>query len=389
MNKRLLFIVNVDWFFLSHRIDVALAAQREGYQVHIAVGITDHQELLESHDLHVHPLKLKRGYSGLLSELRAFFEIRRLMRAVQPDLVHLVTIKPVIYGALALRFQSRVGIVCAISGLGHLFVIRGMFSRVRRALIAALYRLALSAPKLLVIFQNQDDRKLLCKLTGLRESQTRMIKGSGVDLKQFQATDPPPGSPKVVLASRFIADKGIWDFVRAATLLKARKIDVVLCLVGFIDTDNPTSLTENDLLSIRQDGLVEIWGKRSDMARVFSQASIVVLPSFYAEGLPKVLMEAAASGRPVITTNTPGCRDAIDDGVTGLLVPPRSSVALAAAIEKLVIDHELRLNMGQAARAKAVREFDIKTVVQLHLQAYQAVLSADGPAPALTTNGRT
>lgn len=374
MNKRLLFVANVDWFFLSHRLPVALAAMREGYQVHVATGITDRLAELQSYGLTVHPLRMRRGRASIVNEWIAFFELFYLLRAVKPDLVHLVTIKPVLYGGIAARLTGTRAVVAAISGLGFVFVDSGVRARLRRLVVGGLYRLALGKAALKVIFQNENDRDCLVQLARLPYSRQTIIRGSGVDLSQYVPTPLPAGVPVIVMACRLISDKGVWEFIEAARLLRQRSVASRLCLVGSIDADNPASLSNTDLARIRAEGIVELWGQRSDMAHVMAQAHVVALPSYYGEGLPKVLIEAAACGRAVVTTDMPGCRDAVLPGQSGLLVPARDAVALANTLQLLIEDPLRCAEMGRAGRALAQREFDLACVVARHLSIYRELL---------------
>jgi glycosyltransferase involved in cell wall biosynthesis len=374
MSGRLLFVVNVDWFFLSHRLPIALAAKQAGHEVHVATTITDRLAELQSHGFHLHPLGLRRGHAGLLAELGMSFELWRLFRQVKPDLVHLVTIRPVILGGLAARLAGVPAVLAAIAGLGHVAVDRGLRARLRRWLVGGLYRLALGGRVVKVIFQNDNDRSCLQRLVGLAAGQCELIRGSGVPLDSFVPRPLPEGVPVVVMACRLIADKGVWEFIAAARQLKLAGREFRACLVGSIDPDNPTSLTAVELESIRTEGVVELWGERADMPQVYAASSLVVLPSSYGEGLPKVLIEAAACGRAIITTDHPGCRDAVLPGVSGVLVPPRDPVALAKAIDALLMDREVCGSMGQAGRRLAEQEFDLDAVVARHLEIYRSLL---------------
>jgi len=374
MKRKLLFVVNVDWFFMSHRLPIALAALRQGYEVHLATAITDQLASLQQQGLVVHPILHDRSGANPIRAARVFFQIFLVFLKVRPDMVHLVTIKPVLLGGIAARLAGVPAVVAAISGLGYVFTQRSWASRLRRWLVAALYRLALRHKNIKVIFQNQHDRATLNELADLKSDQVEMIRGSGVELDVFQVRPVPAGVPVVVLAARLLGDKGVREFVQAARRLQQKGISVRCCLVGAIDPGNPSSLTEKELAAWRSEGIVELWGQRDDMPQVLSQASIVVLPS-YREGLPKVLLEAAACGRSVITTDVPGCRDAIEPGITGLLVPVRDAVALADAIESLINDPARRLAMGAAARKLAVQAFDIQQVVARHLQIYQHLIN--------------
>lgn len=364
-----MFVVNVDWFFISHRLPIALGALEQGYEIHIVCGETGRLKELEKLGLIVHPLTIVRGKAGIGSSLKTFLEILSLFKRVHPDIVHLVTIKPVLFGGLAARLVGIKGVVAAVSGLGFVFVDSGLKARLRRMVVGLLYRLALGKKNLKVIFQNPDDLNCLCSLTGIQNDKTEMIRGSGVDLSKYPETLASSGVPLVVLVARLLNDKGVMEFVGAAKQLKCQGYQARFCLVGDIDPDNPSSLTADDLVSIEANGDVELWGYRSDIPAVLSSATVVVLPS-YREGLPKVLLEAAAAGRAVVTTDVPGCRDAVEEGVTALLVPSRSSTDLAEAIASLLDNPACCSTMGLAGRKLAEREFDVSKVVERHLKIY-------------------
>lgn len=375
MKKKLLFVVNVDWFFLSHRLPIAIEAIKQGYEVHLATCITDKLDELLSHALIVHPVNIGRSSTSLSAEARTFWSLLKVFRTVRPHIVHLVTIKPVIFGGIASRLTGTPGVVAAISGLGFVFLAKGWKALVIRTLVGVSYRLALGKRNIKVIFQNTSDRETLMQVSGLQREKAVMISGSGVDLSAYAAKPLPQGVPVVVMAARLLRDKGVHEFVSAAQLLKHRGIEAHFWLVGDPDTGNPASVNDADLSFWRSEGVIELFGHRNDMANVFAQSHIVVLPS-YGEGLPKVLVEAAANGRAVITTDCPGCRDAIIPNVTGVLVPPRDAVALADAIQRLLQDHTLRECMGQAGRQLAEREFAIEKVVSAHLAVYRDLLES-------------
>ncbi|MBC07612.1 glycosyltransferase family 4 protein [Thalassospira sp.] len=372
MGKRLLYVVNVDWFFLSHRLPLAIAAQKQGFEVHVAVSITDGMKSLEECGFTVHKISISRGKSNLLKEIKAFIQVFKVFFNVKADVVHLVTIKPVIYGGIAARILGVRRLVAAISGLGHTFVAKGIKASLLRSVVAVAYRIALSHRNQTVIFQNSTDLDCLTRLAGLSTKDTKIIKGSGVDLRSYEMSDLPGGMPRVVMACRLLSDKGVWQFVEAARILKVRGVRARFELVGDIDPGNPTSLSLEDLQDIDREGIVERLGYRSDIVNVMKEATIVTLPSFYGEGLPKVLIEAAASGRPIVTTDMPGCRDAVKDGVTGVIIPPRDSISLADALQNLLENPALCISMGRAGREKAEKEFDIDKIVQEHIDIYQS-----------------
>lgn len=370
MPKILLFVVNVDWFFTSHRMPVALAAKKEGYEVHVATGITTKLEELRENGLIVHELNLKRNGASIFNGLSSLVELTGLFRRIRPDVIHLVTIKPVLLGGVAARITGSPAVVAAVSGLGYVFTAQGLSAQLRRWVISQVYRVVLSNRRLKVIFQNEDDRRILCDFARLNSERSILIRGSGVDLSAYRFSSLPDGVPVVMMAARLLFDKGVTEFVEAARIIRARKISARFVLVGSIDEANPTSLNAGHLAQIAKDGIVELWGHRADMANVLAEATIVVLPS-YREGLPKVLIEAAACGRPVITTDVPGCRDAILPDTTGLLVPVRDADGLARALEILLFSRDACRKMGIAGRRLAEEVFDLKNVVDMHLSLYK------------------
>ena len=217
-SRRLLFVVNVDWFFLSHRLPIALEAIRQGYDVHIATGLTDKKCELERQGLVVHPLGLDRSSAGFGNARRTTAQLWQIFRAVRPDVVHLVTIKPVLFGGLVARLAGVPGVVAAVSGLGFVFMASGAKATVRRWLVGAMYRAALGHQNVKVIFQNADDLRRLAEVARLPAAKLAMIRGSGVDLTRYASTQLPGGVPVVVLAARLLADKGVREFVQAARL---------------------------------------------------------------------------------------------------------------------------------------------------------------------------
>lgn len=376
--KKLLFVVNVDWFFMSHRLPIALEAARAGYDVHIATVLTDKQVELAAYGFTLHALKFGRSDAGLRNAWSTFWQLYRLFKGLHPDIVHLVTIKPVLLGGLAARLADVPAVVAAVSGLGYVFLARGLKARIQRWIVGALYRLALAHDNVKVIFQNEDDRAAVSGLARLPVERTVIIRGSGVDLDHYHLTPLPPPPTVVLLAARLISDKGVREFVEAARILRCSNVEghskARFVLVGSIDPANPSSLTQNELTAWSDEGCVELWGFRQDMRSTLAAASVVVLPS-YREGLPKILIEAAACGRAVVTTDVPGCRDAIEPGVTGLLAPPRDAVSLARIIGALIENPARYRAMGIAGRQLAERVFDLRQVVSSHMHIYKLLSS--------------
>ena len=374
MKRKLLYVVNVDSFFVSHRLPIALSAIQQGYEVHIATVLTDCKSLLESQGLVVHPIHLPRSSNGIFSVCQTFNQIRSLFINLQPDLVHLVTIKPVLWGGLVARIVGVPAVVSSVSGLGFVFLAKGFFSSIRRLLVNWLYIIALGHRNIRVIFQNVDDLDHIRKNTKLPLSKTNLIIGSGVSLDSFSYKSLPKGKPVVLMASRILTHKGILEFVEVARSLHKEGVKARFVLVGEPDPGNPASINILKINAWVSEGILEYWGHRQDMPKVLLTASIVVLPS-YREGFPKVLMEAASCGRAIVTTDVPGCRDAIKSGVTGLLVPVQDSIALAKAIKYLLFNPGRLVDMGLAGRKLAENSFDVRKVVAKHMQIYKDLIN--------------
>lgn len=370
----LLIVVNDPMFFLSHRLPIALAALNSGYRVHVATAAGEGSEQISKHGLIHHVIPLSRSGNNPFQEIVSICSIWRIVRKLKPDIVHLVTIKPVLYGGIAARLAKVPGVVAAISGLGSVFVARGFRAGLLRALVKRMYRLILRHPNLYLIFQNPDDREVLSGIGLLNTDRSVLIRGSGVSIEDYPLKPEPDGDPVVAFASRLLKEKGVCEFIKAARLLNHRGVRARFWVIGKSDPGNPASITEEEIKALSRENIVEFLGYRNDIPDLFSEVNIVTLPSYYGEGLPKVLLEAAASGRAVITTDHPGCRDAIESGRTGLLVPVRDHIALADAIEHLLKDSELRLNMGRAGRELAQKEFAIEKVINAHMNVYQSLL---------------
>ncbi len=374
--KRILFLVNTAEFFLSHRMPLAVAAKKAGYEVHIASASGAAVAIIQAMGFKHHEIAFVRSGQNPLVEMKTIVQLFKLFRRLGPDVLHLITIKPVLYGGLAARIAGVPSVVSAVSGLGTVFIAGSIVAKFRKWVVTRLYSVAFKQKRLAVIFQNPDDRQALLSSRALQESETRIIRGSGVALSDYPFRSEPEGESVVVMASRLLKDKGVFEFVEAASILRERGVTVAMRLIGSPDPGNQTSVTEQDVKRWHEDGVVRTLGYRSDIADQYADANIVCLPS-YREGLPKSLVEAAACGRAVVTTDVPGCRDAIIPGKTGLLVPVRNAVALADAIQSLIEDSDLRIRMGQAGRKLAEDAFAIEKIVDQHLRIYED-LQGDG-----------
>lgn len=296
----------------------------------------------------------------------------RLYRREKPDLVHHVALKPVTFGALAARLARVPAQVNAVAGLGWLFTSSNGVVRLIRPILRSILARLLNQPHSLTIVQNPEDKALL-ECSGVQATRLRLIRGAGVDTQIFYPVMPPPGPVFIVLVARMLWDKGVGDFVEAARLLTAAGVNARFVLVGDPDPANPASVPESTLRSWHGRHGVEWWGRREDVPAVLQAAHIACLPSSYGEGLPKSLLEAAACSLPIVTTDAPGCREVVRDGVNGLLVPIRDAAALTAALKKLIDNAELRRSMGEQSRLRAETEFGLGTVIARTLAVYREV----------------
>jgi glycosyltransferase involved in cell wall biosynthesis len=371
--KKLLFIVNVDWFFISHRLPIALAAIEKGFEVHLACGITDRKRELETLGIVVHPISISRSGTSILKEITVLKEMNAVVKNILPDIVHLVTIKGAIYGGLVTRFKDIKVRVASISGLGFVFIDEGIKARLIKFLVTKLYRLALKSPNTRVIFQNENDKKLFIENKIIKSDQSHIIRGSGVDLERYQYLPEPSGEKVIMFLARLLKDKGLVEFCDAGIALRKSGFEGKFVLVGDIDLHNPNSITQAELNNYVRSGYIEHWGFSKNVPEVIATSHIMVLPS-YREGLPKSLIEAAACGRAVITTNVPGCRDAITPNETGLLIPIKSPQAIVDAIKTLCGNNDKRKVMGKKGRALAESCFDVTDVIDIHLSIYKGTV---------------
>ncbi len=373
---RILFVVNQDWFFLSHRLPLARAAQGAGAEVVVVAGDSGKGAAIKAVGFEFLPMPISRKGLNPVEELRTFRFLRRTYRRLQPDLVHHVTIKPVLYGGIASRLVGGMAVVNAVSGLGYAFTSSDVRARALRPILRILYRLALAHPRSRTILQNPEDLSDLVNIGVVGKDRATLIRGSGVDCSRFQPVPEPEGRPIVMLASRMLWDKGVREFVDAARLITAEDQIPRFVLVGEPDFGNPSAIPVAQMQAWSREGAVEWWGQRDDMPAVLAQASVVVLPTMYGEGVPKILLEAGAVGRPIVATDVRGCREIVRTGVNGLLVAPGNGAELARAIKALLASRDLRVQFGRAGRAIAVAEFAEDLVVRKTLDVYRDLLGA-------------
>jgi glycosyltransferase involved in cell wall biosynthesis len=376
-NRKLLFVVNSIYTFISHRLPIALKAKEVGYDVHVISPTPEGQEKIAMHGLTHHLVDLSRSGTALISELKGFNQLRKTILQIQPDILHTVAIKSVIYGSIINRYFLKKSCVSAVPGMGYSFLGQSQKQKLFQSMLVNLYKLGLKGKNNTVIFQNQDDKQFFESNRILGNSAVELIKGSGVCLKQFSYTPEPESSKiKVVLPARMLWDKGVGEFIEAAKIIAKLDPQLHFILAGDSDPGNRASITNEQLKVWQQLPNVTWLGHQQNMAAVYQECHIVCLPS-YREGMPKALLEAAACGRAVITTDVPGCREAIIPNVSGFLVPVRNVSVLQARLLELAASPELRQQMGKAGRKLAEESFCINSVVNKTLDIYQSALSGD------------
>ena len=368
--KTLAFFVTEDWYFCSHRLPLAVAAKNAGYTVYVITRVRSHGAEIEAAGLNLIPLELSRRSKNPFVEAGVIRRLARIYRDIKPDIVHHIAVKPVIYGSIAARLAGVPAVVNAMAGLGFLFSSTKLTARLLRPVIRLLFAFLLNNARTIVILQNPDDVEVLCGSGSVDRRRIRLILGSGVDVDVYRYQQESAEIPVVLLASRLLWDKGVGEFVQAAGHIKQQGIAARFVLAGDGDDENPASISSQQLREWHEAGDVECWGRRNDMPEVFAEVHVVCLPTAYGEGVPKVLIEAASCGRPIVATDAPGCREIVIDGSNGILIPVKDVDALVIAIGKLLESPELRTQMGQAGRELVREKFSLDQVIKETLAVY-------------------
>lgn len=374
MKDKLFVVVNVDWFFLSHRKDVALAAKEAGWNVTIVTADTGKLKNIEVLGLKTINLPMSRSGMNIIEELKTLLFLYKLYRREKPNVVHHVGMKTILWGTLAAKFSRVHGVVNAISGLGGFFAEdnNGLLSRVMPRVL----RFSHNRKNLLCIFQNDDDWGLYVKHGIIKHEQGRFIKGSGVDLNQFCYTpEPKAGKIKIMLTARMIVEKGVFLLTEAAERLRKKYESIAeFLLVGGLD-DHPGAITKEQLDAACDGNYIKWLGYRTDVKELLKECHIMAFPSYYMEGLPKSLIEANAIGRPIITSNSVGCKETVIDGYNGFLIEPKDVDSLTEKLDLLISDKNLRSEMGKNARKYAEEYFSIEIVKERHLAIYEELIN--------------
>ena len=370
---KLVYVVTEDWYFVSHRLALAKAAQAAGYKVSVITRVNRHAAPIHDAGIALYPISFDRSGMNPFSEIGTIAKLTRLYRKIEPDLVHHVAMKPSLYGSWAARRAGVPAVVNALMGLGYVFSSEEKRARRLRPIVRTAFKTAMRHSNSRVIVQNTDDAALLQNQGLATESIIRMIVGSGINLEQFPFSLEPAGRTRVVLPARLLRDKGVLEFIDAARRLKAEGSLAEFVLAGAPDSSNPTSVTEAMIAGWVSEGLVTYLRWSEDMLSVLSDATIVCLPS-YREGLPKVLLEAAACGRAIVTTDVPGCREIIWNGVNGWVVAPRSGAALADGLREAIAKPSLRLIYARAGRKTVEEHYSHETINRQTIGVYGEIV---------------
>lgn len=365
---KIILFANTSWYLYNYCLPLAEAARQAECEILLVSPQGEYSDRLQAAGFSYLPFPIHRRSINPLTEWLTLKHITRLYDLEKPDIVHQFTTKCMIYGSLAAQSIGIPHIINSVTGMGYAFSGDQISRQVLRRIIKRLYRRALAGTT--VLFQNPNDQHEFINENLVSPEQTVLIRSSGVNIDIFKPSPEPPGPPLVVLPGRMLFDKGIVIFIKAAQLLRRHNVEARFALVGEPDPQNPASIPLKKLKAWDDEGIVEWWGWREDMAQVYQQAHIVCLPSTYREGVPKTLIEAAASGRSIITTDTPGCREVVQHGRNGLLVAMHSVNELAEAIQRLVEDKNLRQKMGQEGRRIAESEFTLQDVIAAILNLY-------------------
>ncbi len=369
---KVVLVANTDWYLFRFRLSLGRYLRNRGIEVVFISPSGPYVSHIEAAGFRWLEWKMDRKSVQPWTEIASIWRLRRLFRAEAPDLVHLHTIKPVLYGSLAVWPDQHVAIVRSITGRGYVFLSADWIARLLQWVVRWGYRILLHTGYGITVFENKSDRTFFVSEGFVDPSTAVLVEGVGVDTDAYPPLAEPIGEPVVVLAGRLLRDKGVEVFVEAARLLHA-KTQARFVLVGEPDVGNPSSISVEMLNGWVKEGSIEWWGWQSNMQKVFASCHIVCLPSF-GEGMPTVLLEAASSARPIVATDVPGCRDVVVDGVNGLLVPPGDPTALAQALERLIADPDTRQRMGQAGRELMVQRFSIEVVNEATYRLYLQLL---------------
>lgn len=372
--KKLLLVCNDESFFLLHRLPEALGARDSGYEVHVATPAGSRKIEIERHGFVYHEINFTRGGCNPLTELFVILKFKKMIKEIKPEILYLMTLKPLIYGGIAARLNSVRAVVFAFYGLGYVFTNESLIAGVLKYFLSIMLKSCLKIKNKKVIFQNKTDMRIMMNIGRLRRDDCVVISGSGVDLNKYVYTIENNSRSVVLMAARLLRDKGIYEYMEAAVIVRDHfGIKAEFLIAGGEDPSNPSSINIDDVIAMCKQGYIKYLGLVPDMPELIASSNLIVLPS-YREGLPRILEEAASCGRAVVTTDVPGCRDAVIEGKTGIVVPAKNSIALAFAIKELLLNNERRCLMGKMGHEHAKSNFDVTSIVSQHINTYSELL---------------
>ena len=371
MKTKLVYAVSEDWYFLSHRLAMAEAAKQADYEIHVLCNDTGKIGLINSMGFSCHLINFSRKS---WSPIKLIFEIIlfiNLLKKIKPDILHLVSIRPIIVGGIASKYYKIPIKICAMTGLGHIFTSKSIIKRLVRNLFVPLLRFSVKGNIMQILVQNKDDFELMENLSIANKSDITLIRGSGIDINYYKPLALPLEPPIVVgFVSRMLEDKGAGLVIQAAKIIRDETLNIKFLLAGKLDDQNPTSLNYSDIINAHDSGYINWLNEVTDVREVWKQSHIAVLPS-RREGLPKSLMEAAASRRCLIASDVPGCREIALDGINAILIPPDNVTALVKAIKTLAYDKNLRINYAMESRKLVESDLSSEIVGKLTVSMYQ------------------
>lgn len=369
---KLMIVVSEDWYFWSHRLSLATSAINSGFDVTLLTKLNQLKKSIEEKGINVLDINFTRSSNTPFTDILNIIRLIRIYKKEKPDIIHNVSLKTILISSVSSLFISNTAIINAFTGLGYLFSSNKMKAKMIRLFVRSALKFILNKSNNWSVFQNPDDLNLLKELKIIDPNRSLIICGSGVDTNKFSYKRDTNTIPVVMLASRMLWDKGIGEFVEAAKIARINNIKAKFLLVGGIDKANPMAISHSKLEKWNSEGCIVWKGQCNNMPEVLSLASIVCLPSFYGEGLPKVLLEAAAIGRPLIATDAPGCREIVQNGENGFLVTVRDISSLYDAIITLIADKNLRDKMGKKSRLLVESHFSTDTVNSKMIQLYKS-----------------
>jgi len=375
--KKILYVDNRSQYFVSHRLPLALAVRDQLAEVHVTTLSRRDEDLktITSNGITFHRLSYNSNDRSVVKPLMLGFDLARLFKELRPDLIHVFTLKAMCVGGVAFLMADKSAVLMTVTGLGYAFTSRTLKARLLGKAVSTIMPPLLKRAGDEFVFQNQDDLAVFHDQFRIDRERLSLIRGSGVNTDEYTMLSEKTGIPIVLLVARMLRDKGVVEFVEAARTLKLEGVQARFVLVGDPDPENPAGIPGSQLKEWHESGVIEWRGYCHDMLTLFSEAHIVCLPS-YREGAPKVLIEAASCGKPIVTTDVSGCREVVRHNQNGLLVPPRDSRALADALRTLIRDPQLRISMGRKGRAFAESELSLEKVINENFKLYEKLLGS-------------